>query len=262
MLREAFDHRKLKRLKKRLGLRMWGARGICESLWHVTAREAPQGDIGKLTNDEIADAIDWAESADVLVKALIESELLDECRTVHRLLVHDWAEHADNGVRNKLKNRGLEFITLNGGPDPPPGHSPVGSGSGSGSGLEGGCGGKPPAVRVTAAQLDVIYRLYPRKVEPRKAKDAIRGAIKRLAKQGHDDPIRHITDRTLAFSKSPKGQSGRYCPYPATWFNGDRFDDDPADWESGDGVSSGGNRPEDTPGTAAYYAKQRKGKWV
>jgi hypothetical protein len=80
---------------------MWGAIGILESMWHLTARQAARGDIGKLSNEEIALGIDYYEDADKLVSALVESGLLD-VNTEHRYIVHDWSEHADDYINVRL----------------------------------------------------------------------------------------------------------------------------------------------------------------
>lgn len=98
MKRAAFHHRKVKRLGRALNLEPWGARGILESLWFVTAQQKPRGDIGSMSNQDIADEIGWDADADALVDALVKSGWLDESKP-HRLLVHDWAEHCDNGVK-------------------------------------------------------------------------------------------------------------------------------------------------------------------
>ncbi len=42
------------------------------------------------------------------------------------------------------------------------------------------------------------------------------------------------------FAASPVGQSGEFCPHPATWFNGERWTDDPAEWQK---TSRNGSRP-------------------
>jgi hypothetical protein len=41
------QHPKLFRLKRRLSLQTWGAVGILESLWHLTATHAKDGAIGR-----------------------------------------------------------------------------------------------------------------------------------------------------------------------------------------------------------------------
>lgn len=101
MKREAAGHTKMKRLCRRLDLPLYQGMGILEALWHLTGREAIQGDIGKLSNEDIALGIDWRGSEDVLVEALVLTNWIDRDDT-HRLLIHDWPEHADDAVQMKL----------------------------------------------------------------------------------------------------------------------------------------------------------------
>lgn len=102
MKREARAHTKMKRLMRRLNLPLYGAMGIMETLWHVTAIEAWRGDIGKLTDEDIALALDWRGDEIELVQGLIDSGWLER-HPAHRLLVHDWHEHADEAVQKRAR---------------------------------------------------------------------------------------------------------------------------------------------------------------
>lgn len=88
MKRSGLNHPKVKRLARRIKAPLWAARGLMESIWHATAVHHPRGDIGKWSNESIADAVDWDDDPDDLITALIGAGLLDEC-PVHRLVVHD-----------------------------------------------------------------------------------------------------------------------------------------------------------------------------
>ena len=57
MKREAIGHTKMKRLCRRLDIPQWQGVGLLESIWHLTAGEAPRGDIGKLSDEDVALAI-------------------------------------------------------------------------------------------------------------------------------------------------------------------------------------------------------------
>ncbi len=109
MKRSTPEHPKLLDLCARLHLRRWEAVGILESLWHFTAKFAPQGDIGRFTNTAIAKGIDWNRAPERLITALVESRWLDEC-DCHRLMIHDWSDHADQTLKRLLASRGLAFI--------------------------------------------------------------------------------------------------------------------------------------------------------
>lgn len=108
MKREATQHTKMGRLEMRLGVEKWGATGILELLWHLTAREAPAGNIGKLPNEDIAYAIGWKGDANLLIDSLLESGWLDRNQE-HRVIIHDWSDHADDAVHVKLCRRGEIF---------------------------------------------------------------------------------------------------------------------------------------------------------
>jgi len=108
MKREAITHTKLKRLCHRLDIPQWQAVGLLEMTWHLTAREAPRGDIGKLSDEDIALALDYRGDSSAMVKALISSGWLDQDQK-HRLLVHDWPDHADDATHMKLARHKLRF---------------------------------------------------------------------------------------------------------------------------------------------------------
>ncbi|GJM43457.1 MAG: hypothetical protein DHS20C21_02990 [Gemmatimonadota bacterium] len=125
MKRGTPDHPKTRKLKRRLKSSFPETVGVIELLFHFTAQFAPQGDIGKWTNEEIADGVGWEGDPDGLVGALVDSGWVDP-DSVHRMMVHDWSDHADNSVRTTLRNKGIDFL------EP----TPEVSGSGAKSGAE------------------------------------------------------------------------------------------------------------------------------
>lgn len=110
MKRQAILHTKMKKLCLRLGVPTYIGVGILESLWHLTAREAPLGDIGRLSDEDIAIAIDYKEDATVLMNILADCGWLDRSK-VHRLTVHDWHEHADDTVKKYVARKSLTFAS-------------------------------------------------------------------------------------------------------------------------------------------------------
>lgn len=108
MKHEAFGHSKVGRLCRALNIEPWGARGIVQSVWHVTAIEAPRGDIGKMADEDIAYQIGWQGEPGRLVSALVDSGWLDESDEF-RLVVHDWSHHCEDSVHSKLARAGLTF---------------------------------------------------------------------------------------------------------------------------------------------------------
>jgi hypothetical protein len=81
-----------------------------EMLWHFTAQYCPRGDIGRYTDDEIAEACAWPEErpSRELIETLIECRLLD-AHPEYRLVVHDWADHAEDSVHTRLARAGESF---------------------------------------------------------------------------------------------------------------------------------------------------------
>jgi hypothetical protein len=110
MKREAVGHTKMKRLCRRLDIPTYQGVGLLESLWHLTAREAPRGDIGKLSDEDIALGIDYRGDETHLIECLVQSGWIDRSDQF-RLLVHDWDEHADDAVNLKLARSNEFFCT-------------------------------------------------------------------------------------------------------------------------------------------------------
>lgn len=95
---------KFKKLQRLLGLPLWQATGVLESLWQCTVRNAPSGDIGRLSNEDVAFAIEWERDADELINALVECGWLDLCDK-HRLVVHNWRIHCPDFVKRRNSKR-------------------------------------------------------------------------------------------------------------------------------------------------------------
>jgi len=112
MKRTALDNPKIDALCHALNVQRWGAIGILESLWHFTAKHAVQGDIGRWSDRDLARFVGWTRGDSRLIAGLLATKWLDS-DPIHRLLVHDWAEHCDQSVRKTLVNRGLAFAVPN-----------------------------------------------------------------------------------------------------------------------------------------------------
>jgi hypothetical protein len=104
-LRGTLTHRKTRRLAQALKIPACYALGVLEALWHVTGEQAPSGAIGKMSNADIAMEMFFDGDPDELVKALIESGLVD-AHPEHRLVVHDWHNHSDDATNARLARTG------------------------------------------------------------------------------------------------------------------------------------------------------------
>lgn len=109
MKREAVNHTKMKRLCRRLDLPVWQAVGLLESIWKLTESETPRGDIGRLSNEDIALAIDYRGNEDEMIEALVASEWLERDEE-HRLIVHDWPDHCPDMVHIRLARTKQHFV--------------------------------------------------------------------------------------------------------------------------------------------------------
>lgn len=91
----------------------------------------------------------------------------------------------------------------------------------------GGMGEVTPLKRESngsVSQAEEIYSLYPRKVgKPA----AIRSIAKAIMKHGSET----VKAATANFAKAwGPGDDLNFCPHPSTWFNQERYNDDPSTW--------------------------------
>ena len=98
------DHIKVKRLKRALGIPLYQALGLLETLCQVTAQSADDGGIGRYTDSDIAIELEWEGDPSVLIAALRDCGWLDEC-SVNRLCIHDWMDHAPDFIKDRLRKR-------------------------------------------------------------------------------------------------------------------------------------------------------------
>jgi len=78
------------------------------------------------------------------------------------------------------------------------------------------------------------WEAYPRKVSKMDAYDAWENAVDAIAEVkgiSKKYAAQWLQERTLMFAKSYDGKSKEFCPYPSSWLNGARFDDDPDEWQ-------------------------------
>lgn len=95
---------------------------LLERLWHATASGPIRGDIGSYDDEVIAEACGWPLDATDLIDLLVDCGWLDRDKT-HRLLVHDWHQHAPRFVKGNVQKKG-GFLTAKEGDAPEDG--PIG----------------------------------------------------------------------------------------------------------------------------------------
>ncbi len=101
---------KFKKLQRRLNETVRGTAGLLECIWQRATKDCPRGDIGRYSNLEIAIMGDWDRDADEMVEAMVLEKWFDESLE-HRLLIHDWHEHAPNWLRGVVARKG-GFLTI------------------------------------------------------------------------------------------------------------------------------------------------------
>lgn len=113
MKRSAPKHPKMFALAAALNIPRPFAVGIMELLWQFTATERPQGDIGRLPDDEIAKACGWKKKPETLIAALCDKDVkFLEHDDTYRLIVHDWPEHCEQSVKKWLERNGKDFLSV------------------------------------------------------------------------------------------------------------------------------------------------------
>ncbi|MGH9501346.1 MAG: hypothetical protein ACRD20_00700 [Terriglobales bacterium] len=97
--------------------------------------------------------------------------------------------------------------------------------------------GKPKSAKPTDAQVDQLYRLYPRKRDKFKAQKAIRKAVSVVMAGDPDhtatplvDALDYLAQRVTLYGQRVRGCEPDFIPYPATWFNAGSFWDDEREW--------------------------------
>lgn len=130
-LRAVPEHPKFAALKLELSVSKFEALGILEALWHFVGKFTPRGNVGKFTDKQIEAWIEWTGEPGRLVQALTETGWID-LSADHRLIIHDWHEHADSTTKKQVGRTGIGFVQTcpdmsipNGKRDGPPEPEPV-----------------------------------------------------------------------------------------------------------------------------------------
>ena len=206
------NHRKTKALAARLGISRREAIGALVMLFELAGESTWLGDIGALRNREIADACDHDGPSQDFIHALIDCNWLDRCK-VHRLVIHDWAEHAPPWIKLRAEEEG-ETLLSSGDRSP---------------------GAKRKKTTTYTPAFEMFYQAYPRKIAKHPASKAFSAAVSLVeVEQGleTEDAEDYLINASLEFAASNyvKTQKPDLIPHPATWLNARRYLDDRAEW--------------------------------
>jgi uncharacterized protein YdaU (DUF1376 family) len=94
--------------------------------------------------------------------------------------------------------------------------------------------------------FDLFWATVPNKIGKRDAAKAFDRSLVVVATEkglGKTEAAGFITERMASFAESPKAK-GEFCPHPATWLNGGRYDDDPEQWV--ERVAAGQSKPRES----------------
>lgn len=104
---------RLEVVAKELDVPFLHALGIAECLFHYAKEHLRKGNIGKISNDSLALAVDWQGDPDALINALLAAGLLTP-HTDHRLTFHRWPTRCWYTYPEKTRRR-LEHAAAAGG---------------------------------------------------------------------------------------------------------------------------------------------------
>lgn len=239
----------MKKLARSLRINQAQCIGVLESLWHWAGSFAQQGDVGRFDDEDIAEACFWSKEPRVLIDALLETRWLD-ADPVHRLLIHDWQDHADEAVRKYLDRHGLPFLSCRDSVETVSRHPPdivetvsasreamaIGSGGGKGSGLDAGA----RAVEKRKAAYSPEYEAFWLAVAPHKRDKKAEGyrrygeALRLLSSREPpvEDPVGFLLEKATAYYASPLGKTP-FCNGPAPWLHQGGYDGSPEAWQRG-----------------------------
>jgi hypothetical protein len=115
-------------------------------------------------------------------------------------------------------------------------------------------------------QIEAIYQAYPRHIGKRIALKAIEKAVQRVSmlhtlldgkvlQWDAESARRYLWKKAKEYALSPAGQKPSdlaqdFRPHPSTWFNQDRFYDDPAEWQKPNGSRNGNHQTNAAEGIA------------
>ena len=194
---DALDHPKTFDFAARLGVELPTALGHLELLWAFTGKQAPRGDVGKWPDGAIARACYWMGRPELFTQALLESGFL-EADSEHRLIIHDWHEHAPRWVKSKLKTLGQTFVSASTEDVPPDTGGDTGGDirgdtkgrEGKGSKGKGSEGDGALAIALATPHLDAVafgrYQAYRREIRKPLKPSSLQASAVELAKFGAD----------------------------------------------------------------------------
>jgi len=231
-------HPKLLALAAALELRPYEALGLLEALLDWTYDFAARGDVGRFSDAQIAQGIGYPGDPSRMICALVDAHWLDPCACA-RLVVHELADHAPWSWKRTLERRLIDFASpvAPAGAQPgatmahqkrpmavPPTPTPAPTPAPTSEVLSltsFACAPLRSAQCAPTHEFDEFWTAYPRKCDKQRARKA-------WAKL-RPPPLKAILD-ALAWQRELadwRKEDGGFVPYPATYLNGRRWEDEP-----------------------------------
>lgn len=196
-------------------------------LWAFAAKERIDGNFQSYGADGIAMLIGYSKDAQALLQALIKCGFMDE----NPLRIHDWAEH--NGFHAVFSKRAQKAATERWKKE----RSKEKTKSTENMSTETSIATSMLEASNAEKEAELIYQEYPRKVGKPAALKAIRTAM-------HNFDPAYLRKITADYAKAVQG-SDMLIPNPSTWFNQQRFQDEPSTWVYKNGHGTDTPRPSD-----------------
>lgn len=204
-----FSHVKTLRLRAAIGNdALW----IPPRLWVYAAEHRPDGNLSDFTADELAMLVGYSGDAQALLKALLKACFLD----ADPLRIHGWAEH--NGFHQAFADRASKAAKARWKRQEKTGDEKTRHEMSQALLLA-----SPSNASSMKTHAEAVYQAYPKKIGKPVALRAILKAMQKV------EPAM-LLERTKAFAVAQIGGDPQYCPHPATWFNQERYNDDPSTW--------------------------------
>lgn len=239
-------HFKISRLMKALGIERFAAVGIVNMIWALAAEQCEDGNLGRLTNVEIAEYLDWREDPDALIAALLAKGPSGDAGWLDpapggRFVIHDWLVAGPRYVRERASRKSKaaaehEAAEIAADPRPliDPAPRPLIDR------LEGvpAKPAKPPKKKTYPADFERWFAIYPRKNDKKPAAaEYQRALIAIMAERGCERPaaVDWLLERVKAYARSPQAAVPTFCKFAVRWLSKGCYNETEADWQ----VSSG-----------------------
>lgn len=241
-----YSHRKTAKLRAKIGD---DAFWVPPKIWAYAAENQPDGNLSGYSSEELCMLIGCSKHCSSILQMLKECGFIDQDG-----MIHDWQEHNEFHVKakaraekaaeirwkkEKMKPKHAPSITqalLKHGESPPvppstkdtdmytyTSNAPSNAPSITQALLIKDTAPSSLRERGDDSKAIEIYEAYPKKVGRKKAISAIDKALKSAT-------FDQLIVSVRAFANAVNGQDMQYIPNPTTWFNQERWLDDPATW--------------------------------